>query len=240
MSDSSTDYFSDAPALANRLMRILITAIQTASATKIAEESYAAILEASLCCPVVWSTFWDHPEQAQIHRTLLLTDQREGVREYVKLKVLSVCGGHLPSSCSLDTAEVVSRYWTIVATILPDASQAAEQSTQLFELAQFVFRVYDEHHRNEDNLRLLLGSWSSFLLAHNHSELPGQYERDDVVMGFTKLLLCLIPSLKSYKHPLKAGALVSSIFQRFLFIRYVLQWRTFFQAQNSRAHWTLH
>lgn len=163
---------------------------------------------------------------AQIHRTLLLTDERENLREYVKLKILSVCGEHLPSSCPLNTAEIASRYWNVIVSIVPGASQAPEQSTQLFELAQHVFRVYDEHHRSEDNLRSLLRSWSSLLLAHNHSEIPGQYEADNVVMGLTKLLLCLIPSLKSYKHPLNAGALISSVFQRFLFNRYVLEYRS--------------
>ncbi|KAF1925634.1 uncharacterized protein M421DRAFT_7661 [Didymella exigua CBS 183.55] len=216
-SDLLKDYFSDAPALARRLTRILATAIHATNAAKIVQECYATILEASLCCPLVWQTFWEHPEVAQIHRTLLLTDQREDLREYIKLKALSVCGGHLPSSCSLVPGEIASRYWSVIASILPDASQASEQSTQLFELAQHVFRVYDEHYRSEDNLRALLHSWSSLLLAHNHSEIPGRYEADNVVMGFTKLLLCLLPSLKSYKNSLNAGALISSVFHRFLF-----------------------
>jgi ubiquitin carboxyl-terminal hydrolase 34 len=220
-SDLSKNYFSDAPALANRLMCILVTATQANDAAKVTQECYATILEASLCCELVWKTFWEHPEVAQIHRRLLLTDQRENLREYVEQKILSVCGGHLPLSCSLDTAEIASRYWSAVANILPSASQAPEQSAQLFELAQHAFRVYDEYHRSEDNLRALLYSWSSLLLAHNHSEVPGQYEADNVVMGFTKLLSCLVPSLKSYKHSLNAGALISSVFRRFLFTRYV-------------------
>lgn len=143
------------------------------------------------------------------------------MRKYIELKVLSVCGGHLPSSCSLDASEISLRYWTAIASILPGASQASEQSTQLFELAQHVFRVYDEHHRSEDNLQALLNSWTSLLLEHKHSEVPGHYEADNVVMGFAKLLLCLIPSLKSYKRALNADGLISSVFRKFLFNRYV-------------------
>ncbi|KAF3033433.1 hypothetical protein E8E12_003281 [Didymella heteroderae] len=217
LSDLSKNYFSDGSALANRLMRMLIVAIHENDAAKVAQECYATILEASLCCPTVWKTFWEHPEVAQIHRRLLLTDQRENLRKHIELKILSVCGGDLPSSRSLDTADIASRYWTIIASILPGAPQAYEQSMQLFELAEHVFRVYDEQHRNEDNLRALLQSWSSLLLAYNHSEVPGRYEADSVVMGFTKLLLCLVPSLKSYKRPLNADRLISSLFQTFLF-----------------------
>jgi ubiquitin carboxyl-terminal hydrolase 34 len=220
-SDLSKDYFSNEAALADRLMRILIISIEVDDAVKVAQECYATILEASLCCPTVWKTFWEHPEVAQVHRTLLLTDHRENLRKHIELKILSICGGHLPSSRSLDAADISSRYWTTIASILPGASQFSEQSVQLFELAQHVFRVYDEYHRSEDNLRILLQSWCSLLLAHDHSEVPGRYEVDHVVMGFTKLLLCLVPSLKSYKHPLNAGRLISSIFQKFLFNGYV-------------------
>jgi ubiquitin carboxyl-terminal hydrolase 34 len=221
-SDLSKNYFSDEAALANRLMRILIISIHADDATKVAQDCYATILEASLCCPTVWKTFWQHSEVTQVHRRLLLTDRRENLRKHIEMKILSVCGGHLPSSCSLDIADISSRYWTIVVSILPGATQFPEQSMQLFELAQHVFRVYDEHHRSEDNLRALLESWSSLLLAHDHSEIPGRYEVDHVVMGFTKLLVCLIPSLKSYKRPLNAGSLMPTIFWRFLFNGYVL------------------
>ena len=190
-------------------------------ATKLTQDCYATILEASFYSSIVWETFWESSEVSQIHRTLLLTDRRETLREHIKLKILSVCGGHLPLSCPLSTADIASRYWIAIASILPGAVQEAEQSVQLFELAQHVFRVYDEYRRSEDNLRSLLRSWSSWLLAYNHTEFPGRYEVDNVVLGFTKLLLCLVPSLKSYKRPLNAGALISSIFQKFLFTRYV-------------------
>lgn len=220
-SDLSMNYLSDGTALANRLMRILIISIQANDASKVAQECYATILEASLCCPTVWKTFWEHAEVFQVHQRLLLTDQRENLRKDITLRIISVCSRHLPSSCLLDTADISSRYWTTIASVLPGASRVPEQSKQLFELAQCVFRVFDEHYRSEDELRTLLQSWSSLLLAHNHSEVPGRYEADNVVMGFTKLLLCLIPSLKSYKQPFNAGGLISSIFQRYLFHRYV-------------------
>lgn len=219
--DLSGDYFSDASALVNRLITILLAAIRTASATKIAHECYSLILEASLYSQVVWETFWGHSQIHVIHRTLLLSDTRATLRESTKLKILSLCGGHLPTSCPLDIADIASRYWTAISIILPEVVQLAEQAVQLFELAQHVFRVFDEHHRNEDNSRALLQNWSSWLLAYNHTEVPGRYETDSVVLGFTKLLLYLVPSLKSYKHPLNAGALITSIFQKFLFNEYV-------------------
>ena len=207
-------------------MNILVAAVQTSSATKVTQECYATILEASLYSSAVWEAFWAHPQIAHVHRTLLLTDRRESLRENIKLKILSICDGHLPLSCPLSTADIASRYWVAVAPILPEAAQNAEQSVQLFELAEHVFRVHDEHDRSEDNLRSFLRSWSSLLLAHKHTELPGRYEVDNVVLGFTKLLLCLVPSLKSYKRPLNAGSLISSIYQGFLFPkRYVIRFR---------------
>ncbi|XPS80524.1 Ubiquitinyl hydrolase 1 [Ascochyta lentis] len=216
-SDLSANYFSNAPALADRLMEILLASLQTTSATTVTHECYATIMEASLYSSEVWETFWKHPRVAHIHQMLLLIDERESLREHIKMKILSICGGHLPSSCPLDAADIASHYWIAVANILPQVAHKPEQSVQLFQLAEHVFRAYDEHNRSEETLRSLLLSWSSSLLAHRHSEVPGRYRVDNVVLGFTKLLLCLIPSLKSYKRPLNAGALISSIFQKFLF-----------------------
>lgn len=204
-------------------MDILIASLQTKGATTVTQECYAIILEGSLYSSAVWDEFWKHPQIAQIHRTLLLTDERETLREQVKQKIISVCGGDLPSSCPLDIADIALRYWTAIADILPEVIQEPEHSVQLFQLAEHVFRVYDTHNRSEGTLRSLLRSWSSFLLAYDHTEIPGRYEVDNVVLGFTQLLLCLIPSLKSYKRPLNAGALVWSIFRKFLFTnKYVL------------------
>ncbi|KAJ4986384.1 ubiquitin carboxyl-terminal hydrolase [Stagonosporopsis vannaccii] len=216
-SNISRDYFSDAPALANRLVTILLAAIQIRGAAKFTLESYATILEASLYSQVIWETFWEHPQVLKIHQALLLTDTREPLRQSIQQKILSVCGGHLPSSCPLDTADITLRYWKAIESILHEAVQEVEQSVQVFELAQQVFSVYDEHHRSEETLRSLLRKWSTWLLAYSHIEVPGQYDPDNIVLGFVKLLLCLVPSLKSYKRPLNAGALITSIFQKFLF-----------------------
>ncbi|KAJ4343616.1 hypothetical protein N0V95_006624 [Ascochyta clinopodiicola] len=218
-SNLSANCFSDPPALANRLMDILVTSLQTTSAATVTQECYATILEASLYSSAVWQTFWKHSQVAHVHRVLLLLDEREILREHIKLKIFSLCGGHLSSSCALDTADIASHYWIAIANILPEVAHKSEQSVQLFQLAEHVFRAHDEHSRSEETLRSLLHSWSSSLLAHTHSEVPGRYRVDNVVLGLTKLLLCLIPSLKSYKRPLNASALISSIFQKFLFTR---------------------
>jgi ubiquitin carboxyl-terminal hydrolase 34 len=195
-----------------------MVALQT-NVTTVTQECYATIIEASTYSYAVWEAFWKHPQVLDIHRVLLLTNERQSLREQIKLKILSVCGRHLPSSCPLSTADIASHFWAVVVSILPEAVHEAKQSVQLFELAEHVFRTHDEYERREDTLRSLLRSWSTLLLAHNHTEIPGRYEVDNVVMGFTKLLLGCIPSLKSFKHPLNAGALISSIFQKFIFTR---------------------
>lgn len=169
---------------------------------------------------VVWNTIWEHSEALHVHRELLLTDTREKLRSSIKLKILSICGGHLPSACPLSVADISVRYWETIAEILPRAVEQPDRSDQLLELAQHVFRVYDEHHRSEDNLRSLLQTWSSLLVSYSHTEIPGRYEVDHVVLGFTKLLMCLLPSLKSFKHPLNSSELISALLQKFLFTRY--------------------
>jgi len=64
----------------------------------------------------------------------------------------------------------------------------------------------------------LLMSWSNLLLSYTHEEFVGRDETDFVVLGFTKLLLCCILSLKSFKKPLNAGPLMEQVFHKFLFV----------------------
>jgi ubiquitin carboxyl-terminal hydrolase 34 len=56
------------------------------------------------------------------------------------------------------------------------------------------------------------------LLHYNHEEFVGRDEVDFVVLGFAKLLLSCIPSIKSFKKPLNAGPLMEQIFRKFLFV----------------------
>jgi ubiquitin carboxyl-terminal hydrolase 34 len=198
-------------------MEILLVTLQTTDSATITQECYATILEVSLYSFEFWQAFWKHPQVLDIHRTLLLNNEQPTLRDAIKLKILSVCGGHLPSSCSLSTADIASQFWTIIDNILPETLHKAEQSAQLFDLAEHVFRTQDLHDRREESSRSLLHNWSSLLLAYNHTETPGRYKHDNVVLGFTKLMLCCVSSLKSFKLPLDASALISSIFQKFIF-----------------------
>jgi ubiquitin carboxyl-terminal hydrolase 34 len=82
-----------------------------------------------------------------------------------------------------------------------------------------VFRTYDEYERNEEALRSFLTQWSNLLLNHDHREFIGREEVDYVVLGLTKLLLGCILSLKSFKKPVNAGALMADIFKKYIFVK---------------------
>jgi ubiquitin carboxyl-terminal hydrolase 34 len=194
-------------------------ALEANNGAAVVQICYDAIVEASLHSRVVWEAFTNHPDVVRMHETLLLTDARAPVREHIKLKIISICGGHLPSTCPLSTFEIVAQYWGIVSRILPTVIQHPEQSVQLFDLAEYVFRTDDEHRRNEESLRSYLTCWSTLLLGYRHREIVGGSEADQVVYGFTKLLRCCITSLKSFKKPLNACSLMTSIFDKFVFVR---------------------
>ncbi|KAF2477566.1 uncharacterized protein BDR25DRAFT_2094 [Lindgomyces ingoldianus] len=220
----SSHYFSNASSLVNRLLKILSFSIQApVDASLVVSQSYAAILEASLHSREVWEAFVGKEGIPALHRSLLLMDPRKSLREHIVQSIASVCGGDLPSTSPLTGAEAAERYWKIISNILPEAVQHSSQSEQLFDIAEQVFRSHDENSRDEDALRSSLNSWSSLLLNYKHEEFVGRDEIDFVVFGFTKLLLCCIPSLKSFKKPLNAGALMESIFRKFLFVPKVIE-----------------
>jgi ubiquitin carboxyl-terminal hydrolase 34 len=204
-------------------MEILSIALEANSGAAVVQTCYATVVEASLHSRAVWEAFTNHPDVVRVHEMLLLTGARAPVRENIKLKIISICGGHLPSACPLSKPEIVAQYWNIVSRILPKVIQHAEQSDQLFGIAEHVFRTDDEHHRNEESLRAYLACWSTLLLGYRHRETPGGSEVDRVVFGFTRLLRCCIASLRSFKKPLNACSLMISISEKFVFIRrYVL------------------
>jgi ubiquitin carboxyl-terminal hydrolase 34 len=201
--ETSAGYFSDDISLVDRLMSIVSVSLQTPDLATIAQDSYAAILEASLHSRAIWAAFIRHPELQRVHQILLLTQD-------------------LPSTCPVTRAETASQFWKVISAVLPEAGQYAEQSKQLFELAEHVFRTNDEYDRNEDYLRSLLLQWGTLLLNHQHKEFPGQDKIDYVVLGLTKLLLSCIMSIKSFKKPVNAGSLMKQVFQKYIFVsRYV-------------------
>lgn len=166
----------------------------------------------------MWEAFKNHPELQCIHKTLLLSQHNQLLREQTARKILSICGGDLPSTCPITKAETASGFWGIISSLIPDVVHYPEQSQQLLEIAAQVFRTHDEYDRNEEALRSFLSHWSRLILDHEHQEFAGREEVDYVVFGLTKLLLCCILSLKSFKKPVNAGPLMAQIFKKYIFV----------------------
>jgi ubiquitin carboxyl-terminal hydrolase 34 len=199
-------------------MKIVLTALQTPGFATIAQDSYATILEASLHSRAIWEAFIRHPNVQHVHQLLLLAQPSQTIREHIARKIASICGGDLPSTCPITRAETTSRFWIIVSNVLPEAVHHAGQSKQLFDIAEHLFRANDEYNRDEGSLRSLLAQWGTLLLSHEHKEYPGREQTDHVVLGLTKLLLCCILSIKSFKKPVNAGALMKQVFKKFIFV----------------------
>jgi ubiquitin carboxyl-terminal hydrolase 34 len=216
---TSYQYFSDGASFVDRLIKILDSALKAPfDSANIVFNSYAAILEASLHSRRVWEAFITRPDIRGLHKTLL-TNQFKHLRQNIATSIASVCGGDLPSTSPLDKAETAAYFWGLISDVLPDAVGHAAQSEQLFEIAEQVFRSHDEcNSRDEESLRACLASWSDILLHYDHQEFVGRDDVDYVTSGFTKLLLCSIPSIKSFKKPLGVGNLMEQIYRRFLFV----------------------
>jgi ubiquitin carboxyl-terminal hydrolase 34 len=217
-SKTSAAYFSDHASFVNRLMKIVSVALDTPGSDTIVTEAYATILEAALHSRAVWESFTCHADLRRMHQVLLLAQPRQTVRENIARKIASICGGDLPSTCPITRPETASQFWIILSAILPEAAHHAGQSKQFFNVAELVFRANDEYDRNEDSLRSMLQQWSTLLLSHEHEEFPGRDQVDNFVSGLTKLILCCILSLKSFKKPVNAGPLMEQIFRKYLFV----------------------
>lgn len=220
--DISAGYFSNPARLADRLVSILSMALETNEDATVIQDCYGAIIEASLHSRAVWEAFVEHPETSRLHGILLLEDTRQFVREHVAKKIASVCGGDLPSTCPLAKGEVAVQFWTTISDIVPHSVRHSTQSQQLYGIADHVFRAQDEYKRDENLLRAWLAQWSDLLLVYEHKEVVGRQDTDYVVFGLTKLLLCCILSLKSFKQPVNAANVMEQIFKKYIFTkRYV-------------------
>lgn len=200
-------------------MTILCMALETNEDATVIQDCYGTILEASLHSRVIWEAFVEHPQTPRLHRVLLLSDPRQSVREHVAQKITSVCGGDLPSTCPITKGEIATQFWAVISELIPGSLCVPAQSQQLFSIAEQVFRAKDEYKRDEPSLRLYLTSWSDLLLDHQHQEFVGRDDIDRVVFGLTKLILCCILSLKSFKKPLGAGDLMEKIFRKYIFTK---------------------
>ncbi|KAF1961919.1 hypothetical protein CC80DRAFT_574639, partial [Byssothecium circinans] len=217
----SSSYFSNEVELVSRLIELLSKMLQTES-MQVALAAFAAILEASLHSRPVWAAFMEHPKVPYLHKLLLLDFPNPEWREETAKIISSVCGGGLSESSALTEADTAIGFWNQISHVLPHAAKLPNQSEQLLKIADQVFRKKDEHDRDESTLRSYLTAWSDILLSHHHAEVVGRGEIDFVVLGFSKLLLSCISSLKSLKKPLNAGQLIEKIWNRFLFVPKVI------------------
>lgn len=220
--EMSATYFSEGSHLADRLVQILCITIENNDDFAMVQDVFAVIVEASLHSRAVWEAFVNNTEFTRLHHALLLTDMRQNIRESIARKIASVCGGELPSSCPLESSDITCQFWSVISSILPDAIRYPHHSKELFEIAEQVFQANDEHHREEEMLHSHLTQWSTLLLVHKHQEFVGRDQIDHVVLGFTKLLLRCILSIKSKKSSRKsldAGHLMEQIFRKYLFVQ---------------------
>ncbi|KAF2676667.1 hypothetical protein K458DRAFT_396702 [Lentithecium fluviatile CBS 122367] len=215
----SSTYFSNDTRLVDRLLSIISVTLkaQDTDYTETIYHSYASIVEASLHSRGVWEAFTSNANVTVLHRDLLL-NPLSALRGHIARTISSVCGGALPPSSALTEADTVACFWALISSVLPEAPRYPAQAEYLLEIADEIFRKYDENHRDEEALRSYLASWSDMLLDYQHVEYVGRDEIDFVVLGFTKLLLSCISSLKSFKKPLNAGSLVERVWNKFLFV----------------------
>lgn len=221
LQDLSAQYFSNEALLVERVLSFLYKSLETENEDpSVTCNCYATILEASLHSRKVWEAFVSRQDILSLHQRLLLVDRRLALRHSVVQSIASVCGGDLPSTSPLSGIELAAFYWKVISSILPETVRYCNQSAQLFTIAEQVFRRNDESDRDENSLRGFLTSWSRLLLNYRHEEFVGRDDVDIVVFGFTKLLLCCIQSLKSFKKPLNVGRLMEEVFRKFLFPLY--------------------
>ncbi|KAF2112644.1 hypothetical protein BDV96DRAFT_524740 [Lophiotrema nucula] len=222
--ETSLRYFSDETRLVDRLLHILTIALRADHENPaLACSCYATILEGALHSKKIWNVFMTREDVPALHLRLLLTDPRKILRDQITLSIASLCGGSLPSTSPLTSADTAQQFWSIISAVLPEAVKYPGQAQQLFTIAEQVFRSHDENSRDEEALRSSLTVWSDLLLRYKHDEFVGRNEIDFVVLGFTRLLLSCIPSLKSYKKPLNAGPLMEQLFRKFLFVPQVVE-----------------
>jgi len=203
----------------DRLLKILAVTLKADVDFAVATcHCYASIVEASLHSRRIWEAFIGNANVTALHKAILLEDSRLWLREQIARIISSVCGGALPPSSAITESDTAASFWTIISSVLPEAAGHSAQSEQLLEIADQIFRKYDENHRTEEALRSDLATWSEMLLEYDHIELVGRDETDFVVLGFTKLLLSCIASLKSFKKPLNSGSLVERLWDKFLFV----------------------
>ncbi|KAL1605199.1 hypothetical protein SLS60_004743 [Paraconiothyrium brasiliense] len=214
----SAAYFSNEQAFVKRLLELASLALSSKTDMGIVTyQSYCTVVEASLHSRGIWDAFTKHDNMDSLHGALLLSDSRKPLREGIAKAISSVCGGGLSPTSAITEADTATSFWHQISAVLPQAIRFPSQSEQLFDLADQVFRKYDEHNRDEASLRSYLASWSALLLDYDHQEKVGRDEVDYVVIGFTKLLLSCVSSLKSFKKPLNASSLIDRIWHKFLF-----------------------
>ncbi|MCJ1398303.1 hypothetical protein MMC11_001500 [Xylographa trunciseda] len=216
----SAMYFSDPPALIDRLRLLIFTAQEspiTAQTIWLVEICFSAMLEASLYSKASWSYLRNHSSSPRLLRCLLLESPHEKIREGAVASVRRVCGA-MPSLAETDAQDFISFFWSHMVTMIPETVNCSQSTEQFFNIALEVFRHADELRLEQMPLASYLQTWSELLLEHRHDEFVGRDGVDWIIYGITGLLHWCVQLMKSSKRPLDIDAtLVEKIFRTHLF-----------------------
>lgn len=94
------------------------------------------------------------------------------------------------------------RIWKIIYQALPEAQRQALVADDFFGLAQDVFRANERLNAEESRVRDIVANLINRLLTHGHVEKMDLPIVDFGVLGMSRLLMCCVVSLRSFKKPL--------------------------------------
>lgn len=173
---------------------------------------YAALVEATLRGPEIWKVLTSWDERVEIHLWLLTCPSAESISNLIKLLTTNMP----PDSCVTRT-EFALFHWDIASTLIERLPQSATSCKYVMQTAAVMFEEHTASIANEATLRHYLETWSTILVQHSHSEVPGQGFVNELILGLVRLTTTCVSYLKAFSKPFPAQELAVLLLDQYLF-----------------------
>ena len=209
------------------------THLSQAEIYKLICDSFTILIVASVRDQGFWDTTKQHSQLDQLLVSLLLDENRQGVRANVAETIIAACSPPQPQKSikSINAepqeptpmvdnhlkADILSTFWDAFVLALPRTAEHVAQSREFFHVALFAFQYTMEKAPRGCQLDEYLKQWAGIMLSHRTEEFPGREPVDHLLLGFLQLIKACLDMAEFHNISLDTFDLADNLWDRYLF-----------------------
>jgi ubiquitin carboxyl-terminal hydrolase 34 len=214
--------FKDGTKTVERILEVLGFFLKSPTSAGVAGQTYELMLSTCFVCSNAWSVFSNSDKVQSLHRDVFLTNPNSRIRSNI-VNTIKTRIARTPKDWHMNSWDLIKYYWDAVASLVPECSNHAENSKELFMLSAYIFlrRFTDKKAELDDAEFEQLGryqvEWADYLLGHERHEFVGREVTDNIIVGLCSLIQACFQVLSDVKDARPLETLAERLWSSMLF-----------------------